>query len=191
MKHYGLLLLAVVALGACQTQQRQRQREDQTRTDPALETMDLVDIAVIAPEVTTPDRQVLSAAIRSTARKVLINRKHYAVPKDTFVDRSAAASSATDAGTIASAAGSDAGLVISLDQWETGDLVPKGRIWFGGTARLVESGSTRVLWERSFRDWDSVAPRNVTASNRLEVTGDMLREIVRQVLATLPAKPRR
>lgn len=189
MKQYGLLLIAVVALGACQV--KQRQREDQTRSDPALATTELVDIAVVTPEVTTSDRQVLSSAIRAAARKVLINRKHYAVPRDAFVDRSAAAQNATDVGAIASAAGSDAGLLISLDQWETGDLLPKRSIYAGGKARLVESGGTRVLWERSFRDWKRVATSNVNASNRTQVTQAMLREMIREVLSNLPAKPRR
>ena len=189
MKQYGLLLIAVVALGACQVQQRQR--EDQTRADPALATTELVDIAVVSPEVSTSDRRVLAAAIRAAARNVLINRKHYAVPRDVFVDESAASSNATDAGTIARAAGSDAGLIISLQQWETGDLLPKGRIYAGGTARLVASGGTRVLWERSFRDWTQVAARNVTATNRAEVTRDMLRQVISEVLSNLPPKPRR
>ncbi len=189
MKQYGLLLIAVVALSACQV--KQRQREDQTRADPALATAELVDIAIVSPEVTTSNRQVLSATIRAAARKVLINRKHYAVPRDAFVDRTAAASDATDAGTIARAAGSDAGLVISLEQWETGDLIPKGRIYAGGTARLVESGGTRVLWERSFKDWTRVASGDVTIINRPEVMKNMLREVVQEVLSNLPPKPRR
>ncbi|NRA97700.1 MAG: hypothetical protein HRU14_16005 [Planctomycetes bacterium] len=189
MKQYGLLLIAVVVLGACQV--KQRQREDQTQSDPALATTELVDIAIVSPEVTTPDGRLLSATIRAMARKILINRKHYAVPKDAFVDRAAAASNATDAGTIARAAGSDAGLFISLEQWETSDLLPKGRIYAGGTARLVESGGTRVLWERSFKDWTRVASGDVTTSNRPEVMKNMLREVVQEVLSNLPPKPRR
>jgi len=186
MKQYGLLILVLISTVACES--TPRSKVDQTRVDPALERTELIDIAVTRPAIATSDGAVLSASIRNSARSVLINRKHYAVPRDAFVD-SATKANATP-GDIARAAGSDAALVITLSQWETGELLPKGRIFAGGNARLV-STTGAVLWERTFKDWNRIAPRNVTASNRLEVTDEILRDTIGELLVQLPAKPRK
>ncbi len=190
MKHYGLLLAAAVAIGACQAP-RQRQPQDQTRADPRLGTMEMVDIAVVKPGVTGSDARALSSTIRSSARKILIDQKNYAVPKDVYVDEAARVGNATGTGSIAREAGSDAGLLIILEEWETQDLIPRGRVYASGSAKLVESGGTRVLWERSFKDWTRLAPANVTASNRGEMNEGMLRAMVREILSGMPAKSRR
>lgn len=187
MKQYGLLILAVIALTACES--TPRSKVDQTRVDPALEQTELIDIAIAKPMVgNSSDGEVLAASIRTATRKVLIDHKRYAVPRDAFVD--AATSGDTRPGELARAAGSDAALVFTLDQWETDELLPKGRIYAGGNVQLV-STSGSVMWQRTFKDWARVAPRNVTASNRLEVTDEMLRDTVRELLVQLPAKPRR
>jgi len=107
------------------------------------------------------------------------------------VDEKARTSKASGAAAIARAAGSDAGLMISLDEWETRDLIPKGRIYASGSVRLLQGDSGRVLWQRSFQDWTRIAPRNVTASNRSKISDDMLRAMIRDVLANFPSKPRR
>ena len=185
MKQYGLLILVAIACTACVS--TPRSKVDQTRVDPRFEKVELIDIAVAKPQVSTSDLEVLAKSIRKAARRVLINDKRYAVPRDAYVD---AATDDTGAAVIARAAGSDAALVISLDQWETGELLPKGRIFAGGNVQLVEAGGG-IVWERTFRDWPRTSPRNVTASNRMEVTDEMLRSTVRELLIQLPGKPRR
>jgi len=192
MKFKGLLLIVVaVLLPACNTPPSTRQREDRTQVDPGFQETEIIDVAVLPPRIEGSDDQVLARGIRNTARRVLIDQKQYSVPGDGWIDTTINRHpAATDPGGIADAAGSDAALEIVLSQWETGELLPKGRIYAGGSVVLHRKGGG-VLWERTFKDWTRLSSQNVTASNRHEAVGQILREMIREVLDKLPQKARR
>ncbi|MAG57099.1 MAG: hypothetical protein CMJ83_12470 [Planctomycetes bacterium] len=192
MKRVSFLLASLaIFLSACQTGSPERARVDRTEVTPGLSEIELIDIAVLAPEVATPSDVVLSTKIRATARRVLLDAKRYSVPQDAFIDTAIAEHpGATDPGRVASVTGADAALVIKLSQWDTGELIGKGRIYAGGEA-VLHGKDGGVLWKRVFQDWPRIAAANVTPSNRGEVTNEMLNLTIREILDKLPAKARR
>ena len=82
---------------------------------------------------------------------------------------------------------SDAVLFIAITQWETQDLLPKGRIYAGGKATLY--GPEGALWERRFSDWTILSPGSLTPSNRQEMYESMVGTFTTEVLSALPPKP--
>jgi hypothetical protein len=178
-----------VALIGCETAPRE-EVQDRTDVAPGFTEAQIVDVAVLPAEADAPDREILQGRIRSTAHQYLIDVKNFAVPENGYVDRAIGTlPGATEPSRAAEAAGADAALLVSINQWETEDLLPKGRIYAGGTLLLQGKGQT--WWQRTFRNRTLLAPRTVTASNRAEIVDGMVRDLTRDLLSTLPAKPRR
>lgn len=186
MKHLPSLLACLALIAACESAPRP-QGTDETTVNPGLATAEVIDVAVLPAAVESPDRANLESRIRHTAHEYLIKTKNYAVPEDGYVDRALATLPGSGDPTVAAHhAGSDAVLLISITQWETEELLPKGRIWCGGTATLQGGGQT--WWTRNFSDRLLIAPGPVTASNRPEMTDAMARSLTRDILSTLPPK---
>lgn len=165
--------------------------EDRTTVSPAFAAAQVVDVAVLPPTAETPDQELIRGRIRHTAHTYMIDEKNYAVPEDRFVDQAVTTlPGGSDPGQSATAAGSDAALLVSITQWDTDDLVPKGRIHAGGTVSLYGKDRS-VYWERTFRNKMVLADRNVTAANRGEVVDTMVRDLIRDLLSTMPPKPAR
>lgn len=184
MKRWIFATALIVSCFGCESAPRDG-AEDTTTLDPAFQTAEVVDIAVLPPSLESPDRDPLQGRIRSTAHEYLIAAKNYAVPDEAYVDV-ALQQLGGDGTRAAGATGSDGALAIVITQWETEDLLPKGRIYVGGTATLYGNGN--VLWERRFRNKLVLAPKIVTASNRAEITDGLARDLTRDLLSTLPPK---
>jgi hypothetical protein len=181
------LLLAVTLsawLAGCESPPP-RETADRTTAEPGLEEQ-VVDVAVLPPRIEAPDAPWLERIFRAALRRGLIASKRYSVPSDEHV-ADALAGRDLEPGAAAAAAGSDAALLLVLDQWDKEELLPKGRIHAGGEALLVSP--EKVLWRRTFRDLMVISrAATVTASNRPEAEEAMIRDFVAELLATLPAK---
>ena len=179
-----LLALPVLLLGVgCQS--KERKPLDWTIRDPLFAEIQLVDVAVLPPRGVPAEDRVLGTVIRAACREILIQEKLYAVPKDEFVDRKLA-ERRVPLEQMPGILGSDAVLVVDLKEWDTSDLISKGRIHASGEFTL--HGAGRVLWQHRFKDRPLIAPGDVTPSNRAEMEKSMARTLVRQSLATLPRK---
>jgi hypothetical protein len=187
---YLILLPVTILFASCQTPGT-RSFADQSEVSPGFEQTEIVDISVLRPNVVAAEREFLEPRLRRAIRMTLLDGKGYSVPTDEWIETVILEHPTADtpAG-IASAAGSDAALLLTLDQWDTNEFLPKGRIYAGGRATLMGKDGT-TLWQRTFQDWMRLAPKNVTGANRADVTDEMLRTFAQDILSKLPAKVRR
>ena len=193
MKTLQLLVLAltILSLTSCEGGFGSgiREPQDLLSVDPEFDSSHLVDIAVLEPPVPFPD-QWIGTAIRTSARRHLIDGKRYSVPSIPFVDGVVGPpQEAPSPEHLLEPLKTDAALVFALEQWESTELMGRGRCYGGGRALIYTRDG--VAWERQFRDWPVLAPVEVTPSNREEVEADMLMALVREVLGPLPPKPLR
>lgn len=181
-------LMVLLALVACEAP-RDRDPRENTSVESGFPNRKVMDVAILAPKVTAPDGDLLSARFRKEARAVLIDRKLYSVPQDAYVDQALRnlPEATGSPEKLASVTGSDATLEIVVSQWETGELFPRGRIFAGGEMTL--HGKDAVLWKRSFQDKMLLAPRDVTTTNRTQTIDVMIRDLTRELMTTLPSKP--
>ncbi|HMS17863.1 MAG TPA: hypothetical protein PKA37_13560 [Planctomycetota bacterium] len=190
MRLFSVLVVvaATVLLQSCEAFESSRQREaqEQLNVDPAFDQAVLVDLAVLHPAVHSPHAW-LGAALRNSARRHLIDAKRYSVPTNDYVDGIVGPThDAPSPEKLIEPLKADAVLVFFLENWETQQLLSRGRCYASG--RAVVYGPTGPIWERRFVDWTMVAPSNVTASNRDTVEEDLLGQLVSEVLAPLPPK---
>ena len=181
-----ILALCALTFGGCQT--RERVPEIQTVSDPLIDRVDLVDIAVLKPVVRSKSTGMLAKHAREECRKVLIERKMYSVPSDGFVDKNLSGRK-LDPGRTAGVLGSDGVLEVVISDWDAKGLIPRGHIYAAGTFTLYGAGNS--LWRRSFKDRKILASIQVTSSNRAEAEGDAMRTLIRDILANLPNKKTR
>jgi hypothetical protein len=181
-------LLLACALAACATTPKGRQRIDEIRSDPAIATGEIVDLAVLPPDVDSTGRFPFGKRMREAARKYLIDVKNYAVADDRFVDSSATLDEMrASPEAMAERLGADAVLLIRVTQWEIQDLLSRGRVYAGGSATAYGQG--KVLWERIFADWAIHAPGAVTPSNRAEMSDALAAILTHELLEKFPPKP--
>lgn len=186
MKARWTLLLGFLVFSACETAPR-GSGDDMTVVHPDFASAEVIDIAVIPPDIHAPDRAPLEKRLRATAHEYLIATKNYAVADDAYIDRALESfPGAEDPSRLAEATGADAVLLVMISQWETEDLLPKGRIYAGGKAAIIGKGQT--YWERTFSNRLLLTKAPVTASNRMEISEDLVRQLTRDILSTVPLK---
>lgn len=178
--------LGLLVLGACAGVPREP--VDEVTKDPAFDPAEVVDVAILRPEVASPsDDKVLARHMREAARRVLIDDKLYSVLSDQYVDRTLAGTATAAPASALTELDADAVLQIDVDQWEDDKLTQTGRIHAGGT--LVLHGPSGMLWEYRFRDRPVTSPFPVTSGNRAEAATAVARSLIRELLSRIP--PRR
>ena len=173
--------LAAVLLAACGTVERRP--EEHSVVDPALAKTDIVEVAPLPTLIPTQDDGVTAGMLDRQLRPVLIERKHYAVPTAQFI-QSKLGGRTLSPEEARQAIGTDAVLQISLDEWDTRELQPRGRIWIGG--EVVLTGFGKTLWRFTFRDRLYAVPFAVTASNQRDALESLTRDITQDLLEGLP-----
>ncbi len=187
MKLEAIGILCVLLCVACNTTPIARERLDETNSDPKVAAGEVIDVAVVAPEGASIAGVGLGSKIRHTARRHLLDTKNYAVPTDEYVDGLTSGDTGGDLSPLVGPLKTDGVLRIAVTQWDTYDLLGKGRIYAGGVATIF--GASGALWERQFGNWTLLAPATVTASNRDEMSELLAAQLTKELLSELPPKP--
>ena len=172
-----LVPAALMLLAACATNEI-RQSDEDYRSEPELSRENVTDIVVmpidLGPAVaneTVVERQVPARRMRKMIRGYLIERKHYAAPREVWIDDQLSTGSDLD---------TDALLNVSVLQWDTSALERRGVIYATATFELKSADGRTRLWHYTCRDYQLVvdgphggnaaAGNNITAARLLAET---------------------
>jgi len=186
MKHVTTALLSLVfLLAACAAPGRVPSEE--TFLDKDLSSLELVDVALAAPEFAGPSGGLLAPAMRVAGRRYLIDVKDFAVMADAATD-TALAGGTIDGPAAAKAAGADALIAIRVTNWDTSELLPRGFAFASGTVTAWASRDGRRVFEHAFENVRMTTPGQVTGATYADTEIALVGDLARRVLASFPRK---
>lgn len=179
------VLAAVLLTAACQSTEIRQPAED-FRAEPELSKANVADIVVmpidLGPAVaneSTADRQMPARRMRKMIRGYLIERKHYAAPREVWIDDQLSTGGDLD---------TDALLNVSVLQWDTSALEKRGVIYATANFELKTADGSRRLWHYTCRDYQLVVDGshggNAAAGNNISAA----RLLAETALSRLPRK---
>lgn len=186
MKHATHVLLSLVfLLAACAAPGRVVSEE--TFLDKDLSSLELVDVALTAPEIAGPSGGLLAPAMRVASRRYLIDVKDFAVTADAATD-AALGGGTVDGPAAAKAVGADALVVVRVTSWDTSELLPRGFVFASGTVTAWASRDGRRVFEHAFENVRLTTPGQVTGATYADTEVALVGDLARRVLASFPRK---
>ncbi len=153
MRRIAILLLGVLVLAGCQTHEM-RAADESWGAEPALDAAQVRDIVVLPLELSdevaaesSVERQLPARKLRRMIRSYLIQRKHYAAPREVWIDERLAEKGGFD---------TDAVMNVSVSQWDTSELDRRGIIYASARFELKTADGSRELWHYNCKDYQLV-----------------------------------
>jgi hypothetical protein len=182
----GLLMLATTA---CQTGRNRTPVRD-TWMDPDA-SVPIIDVAIARPHVASKNAALIAPVMREAARRTLLDDKGYSILSDPVVDAAlgpAGIDGTGDASVASNIVDADCVVLISVSRWDTGELIPRGRIYASGSIRAAARPNGRRVFEHTFQDEVLLSPASVTQLGREEAEKQMAADLVTRALASFRRK---
>jgi hypothetical protein len=184
-----LIALPGVLMLSCQNTRRHEPVRD-TWMDPDA-SVPIIDVGIAKPVISNQRAGLLAPLMREAARRLLLDEKGYSVVSDDLVDGAmgrAGIDATGDASVASSVVDADCVLLIHITKWETGDLLPRGRIYASGSIRAAARPNGRRVFEHTFQDEVLLSPGAVTQLGRDEAEKQMAGDLINRALASFRRK---